>query len=89
MTNDLYELFRVLVYPFGTAGLLYLSQLKARTPLSLRAGAVYFIMWAGLLVYLRIDPLGYRWISNLISTPVLFAVVAVIWLELWMLRRER
>ena len=88
MNNELYELFRILVYPFGAAGLLYMGVIIRKAFLSFAALAAYFIMWGGLLVVQAINADSYRYIANLISTPVLGVIVFVIFFNIYQVRKE-
>jgi len=86
MDNEVYEFIRIIAYPLAAMGVIALSQRKYKTAAFYHATALYFLMWAGLLVVLHTYPDLYRPVSNFVSTPALLLINAVVWLDIYINR---
>ena len=86
--NEVYEYIRLLFYPIGAYALISLGQVIVKARWALFAAAGYFMMWAALLVVQATNPTEYREIANHVSTPGLVAVIVVVYLNIYSVRRD-
>lgn len=86
--NEFYEFVRILAYPVGATGLIYLSVMYPKVRLALYAVICWFLLWTCLLFVQVFDEENYRMISNNISTPTLVVIVVLIWGNIWVTRKE-
>lgn len=88
MLQEHYELMRMLSYPIGTGGLLYLAMMFPKLRIAFISISFYFMMWATLLIIQIDNPEGYRTIANIVSTPALALIVLMLWVNVWVVRKE-
>jgi hypothetical protein len=88
MGNESLEFIRILAYVFGISGLITIGVILKKIQILTNTIALYFAMWAILLMVQITNPDQYREISNLVSTPSLVIMVLSIFLNLWIIRKE-
>lgn len=86
--DNFYEFVRILLYPFGAYALLLLAVEHTALRPTLIATALYFATWMSLLFVQVANPEEYRYLSNLVSTPMLFIFVLSIFYNLYILRKK-
>ncbi len=86
--NHTLEILRIFCYAVGSLMLIHLAVVFPKLRIVLTAFSLYFLMWF-ILLFVQINaPDSYREIANLVSTPGLFVVVGMIFINLWATRKE-
>lgn len=88
LSPNVLEFIRIFAYPVGAVGVLFLVSRFPKLHLTLLSTAFYFLMWTGLLFVQLLEPDSYRVVANAVSTPGLILIVASIWSNVFMLRKE-
>jgi len=86
--NEVWEIIRIVIYPLGAVGLLFLGHIHKESKIALHSMATYFLMWAFLLTeQIQHTTEYYRQLSNWVSTPMLIGVVFLVFLNLYKSRK--